>query len=395
MSGCDAHVGRQPSVRHVLTLTPFYPNASEEANGCFISETLSCLEHAGIKNTVLAVRPVYRGRVRESVSAPPARWLHYLAPPSGTGLAISGTCLYARLLPVVRRLHAEQPIELIHAHAALPCGHAAALLSREMQIPFVVSVHGLDAYSTKQVKGFAGRSCERVSQMVYRSARRVICISKRVREEVENRLPGPIPCIVVYNGVDPGMFFPPEHWVQGESIVLTIGNLISTKGHELLLRAIAKLGDKYSPLRCEIIGEGPDRTRLGALAEQLRIADRVVFLGRQPRKKVADALRRCTIFALLSHYEGLGCVYLEAMATGKPALGCRGEGIGEIIRSGENGWLVGSGNEQEATQALAALLEDATLRARLGNAARRTILDGFTLAHQAVQLARVYRECVG
>ena len=296
---------------------------------------------------------------------------------------------------MVRRLHAEQPIDLIHAHAALPCGHAASLLSREIQIPFVVSVHGRDAYSTRQVKGFAGRWCERVSQNVYRSARRVICISERVRQEVANGLPVSIPSVVVYNGVDPRLFFPPKNGTEAEPIVLTIGNLISSKGHELLLRAIAKLGDKYSRPRCEIIGEGPERARLRVLADQLRISDRVLFLGRQPRKKVADALRRCTIFALLSHYEGLGCVYLEAMATGKPALGCRGQGIEEIIRSGENGWLVGGGNEQDVTHALAALLEDATLRARLGNAGRRTILDGFTLAHQADHLARVYRECVG
>src|ERR671931_1795652 len=200
LPGCNEHVGRQRGVLHILTLTPFYPNASDEANGCFISEASCSLEHAGIKNTIVAVRPIYRGRVRESASAPPARWLHYLAPPSGAGLAISGTCLYARLLPVVRRLHAEQPIDLIHAHAALPCGHAASLLSREIQIPFVVSVHGRDAYSTRQVKGFAGRWCERVSQNVYRSARRVICISERVRQEVANGLPVSIPSVVVYNG---------------------------------------------------------------------------------------------------------------------------------------------------------------------------------------------------
>ena len=296
---------------------------------------------------------------------------------------------------MVRRLHAKQSIDLIHAHAALPCGHAASLLSREIRIPFIVSVHGRDAYSTRQVKGFAGRWCERVSQNVYRNAWRVICISERVRQEVANGLPVPVPSVVVYNGVDPGLFFAAKNGAEAQPTILTIGNLISSKGHELLLHAIAKLGDKDSRPRCEIIGEGPERARLAGVADQLGITDRVVFLGRQPRKKVADALRRCTIFVLLSHYEGLGCVYLEAMATGKPALGCRGQGIEEIIRSGENGWLVDGGNEQEVTHALALLLEDATLRTRLGNAGRRTILGGFTIAHQADHLARVYRECVG
>lgn len=117
------------------------------------------------------------------------------------------------------------------------------------------------------------------------------------------------------------------------------------------------------------------------------------FIGRQLRRNVADAMRRCTVFALTSRYEGLGCVYLEAMSTGRPAIGCRGQGIAEVMQHGRNGFLVGPDNEKELAVALGMLLRDGKLRQTLGTAARDTILDRFTLAQQAETLARIYREC--
>ena len=95
-----------------------------------------------------------------------------------------------------------------------------------------------------------------------------------------------------------------------------------------------------------------------ALAQRLDIRERVRFLGRQSRQQVAAAMRRCTVFALPSRYEGLGCVYLEAMSVGKPVIGCRGQGIAEIIQHGSNGFLVGPDNERELSLALAMLLRD-------------------------------------
>jgi teichuronic acid biosynthesis glycosyltransferase TuaC len=109
---------------------------------------------------------------------------------------------------------------------------------------------------------------------------------------------------------------------------------------------------------------------------------------------VATAMRRCAVFALPSRYEGLGCVYLEAMSSGKPVIGCRGQGIAEIIQHGSNGFLVGPDNEQELTLALGMILRDEARRRNLGTAARDTILERLTLEQQASSLARIYRESV-
>jgi teichuronic acid biosynthesis glycosyltransferase TuaC len=379
---------------HVLTLTPFYPSERDDAGGCFVAEPLDWLAKSGVVNTVFAVQPFYREKLHPRKSGASEEWLRYFSLPGGLGLPTAGAFLFARIVGRVRELRRSQRIDLVHAHAPLPCGHAATLLSAELGLPYVVSVHGLDAFSTEQVRGRAGEWCRRISQHVYRSSRRVICISEHVREQVLEGTGPTCRTSVVYNGVDPELFSPGDQPSSEALVVLSVGNLIPIKSHESLIRAVASLATEFPALTLEIIGDGAERSRLETLTQQLKIVERVRFLGRQPRLQVAAAMRRCTVFALPSRYEGLGCVYLEAMSVGKPVIGCRGQGIAEIIHHGSNGFLVGPDNEKELTLALAMLLRDETRRRNLGAAARDTVLERLTLAQQAENLARIYRECV-
>lgn len=382
----------RPAIR-VLTLTPFYPNASNHAEGCFIAEPLRAMQKFGVISSVLAVQPLYRGSARSNAVTPAATWIRYASVPGGIGLASAGKFLYASLIARIRKLHRSQPIDLIHAHAALPCGHAAALLSRELKIPFVVTVHGLDAFFDNQVRGYFGARCKGIAQSVYRTASRVICISEKVAAKVADSAAVRFNARVIYNSVDTEMFSPSPVEPLPNTI-LCVGNLIPIKGHELLLRALAHVLPLHPHVLCEIIGDGSERERLAKLARDCNIAGKVHFLGQQSRKQVAEAMRRCTLFALPSRYEGFGCVYLEAMSTGRSAIACRGQGIDEIIRHGSNGWLIDPDNLPELISALTTLLGDVQLRRQIGEAARRSVLERFTSIHQASELAAIYRECV-
>ena len=376
---------------HVLTLTPFYPVSGDDAQGCFVAEPLAELARLGVANTVRAVQPFYASGAPTGDSAVGARRVRFFSIPGGRGLSSAGAFLFARLLPEIRRVHVSKPVHVIHAHSALPCGHAAALLSRELKIPFVVTVHGLDAFSRWQVEGRAGEWCVRMSQSVYRSACSVICVSEKVRDQVIEGAGPRVNAAVVYNGVDPEMFSPADG--EAAPVILCVGNLIPIKGHELLLRGFAASQNQFPRLSLDIIGEGPEQPRLQKLADQLGIADKVNFRGRQNRRQVADAMRRATVFALPSRYEGLGCVYLEAMSAGKPVIACRGQGIEEVIEQGINGCLIGAGDLQELRDTLTQLLQQPELRRKMGHAARRTILQEYSLGHQAARLFRLYQEC--
>jgi teichuronic acid biosynthesis glycosyltransferase TuaC len=377
---------------HVLTITPFYPTVRDDADGCFVAEPLEALAGLGVRNSVFAAQPFYRAQEQVNPATSPAEFVRYFALPGAAGLASAGAFLFARILSLVRNLHRAQRIDVIHAHGPLPCGHAAMLLSRQLDIPYVASVHGLDAYSTNQVSGRVGEWCRRVSARVFRSAGRVICISEHVREKV---LAGGrnVRTSVVYNGADPELFSPGSEQLPGSSSILSIGNLSPIKGHDVLLRAMAAVAGAHPGLTLDIVGEGPERERLISLAGELGIAESVHFLGRVPRREVARLLRNCVFFAMPSRYEGLGCVYLEAMSAGKVAIGCHGQGIDEVIRHGSNGWLVEPDNVEQLAASLETLLASAVLREYIGARARQTILNVLTLKHQAKGLLRAFEEC--
>jgi glycosyltransferase involved in cell wall biosynthesis len=377
---------------HLLTLTPFYPSARDDANGCFVAEPLESLARMGARHTVLALQPFYRGKPHRGNSAVTGEWLRYFSLPGGFGLPSAGKFAFSRIAAYLHKLHEDQPIDLIHAHGALPCGHAAMLAGKELNCPFVVSVHGLDAFSTVQVRGFSRERCRKISRHVYEEADRVICVSEHVRDVIRQEMADTCHTSVVYNGVDPERFAPAD---PAAHKILSVGNLIPTKGHDHLIRAVSAIAKEFPSLELEVIGEGCERERLVTLTQALHLENNVHFRGRQSRAQVAEAMRQCTIFALPSRYEGLGCVYLEAMSCGKPAIGCRGQGIAEIIQPGANGFLVGAGEENELASTLALLLREPARAHRAGIAARQTILEGLTLQHQAQNLVQIYRECLG
>jgi len=189
---------------HVLTLTPFYPSDHNETNGCFIAEPLKELQLRGVLSSVIAVDSIFQSKRRENQTFPADR-VRYLRPPGNFGLSSGGRLLAVSLRRKVREIHRQCPIHVIHAHAALPCGFAAKILSRELDIPFVVTIHGLDVFHSCYESGAAARWRKQASISVYESARKVICISDKVRLAV-NEMGRSVVTAVVYNGSDTKLF---------------------------------------------------------------------------------------------------------------------------------------------------------------------------------------------
>lgn len=377
---------------HILTLTPFFPHASNAVYGTYISEPMAHFAEFNLRSTVVGVSPLHHPR-HHPLPSPAAHWLRYPTLPGNRGLTTAGLFLFHRLCTFVCKLHQRDPIHLIHAHAALPCGRAASLLAESLRIPFVVTIHGLDVFNACFEPGTAaaGRRAE-ISGEVYSRAASVICISRMIENILKGGIQRPASSCVIYNGVDPKMFHPEESTPPERTPnLLIVGNLLRGKGHEVVLNAMAQVAREFPSLQCIMIGEGPDQCRFADLARSLGIAGRIVFRGRQDRTAVAQAMRECTVFALPSRFEGLGCAYLEAMASAKPVIACEGQGIGEIIQHRQNGWLIPNDSVSGMTDALRQLLSSPDLRAQLGANARQTILGGLTLSDQARRLAELYR----
>jgi glycosyltransferase involved in cell wall biosynthesis len=148
--------------------------------------------------------------------------------------------------------------------------------------------------------------------------------------------------------------------------IVALGRLVPAKGFDLLLRAFAIVQAAQPASRLEIWGEGPDRTRLGALSRELGIADAVELPGET--RSPATALARGCVFVLASRHEGFPNVLVEAMAQGIAvvAFDCR-HGPAEIIRDGVDGALVPAGDVTALAAAILDMLTDPARRARLGS----------------------------
>ena len=173
--------------------------------------------------------------------------------------------------------------------------------------------------------------------------------------------------------------------------VLFLGRYIEAKGVFELLRAFALAQQQVPRLRLLLGGEG-DRAPLLRLADELGVADKVELLGWVTGEAKEGWLDGCDIFALPSHFEALPVSMLEAMAAGQAVLMSNVGSIPEVVRHGENGWLVPPREVEPLAQALMVLGRDPALRRRLGARARADVEQHYASERVCEQLATLYDE---
>ena len=160
---------------------------------------------------------------------------------------------------------------------------------------------------------------------------------------------------------------------------MTVGHLVARKRHADVLRALAVLGRRHPTLRYEIVGDGPERVALEGLAARLGVSDRVDMRGQLPPSQALERARAGTLFVMPSTEEAFGVAYIEAMAGGVPAIGCRGEpGPEEIAAAGDGFVLVPPGDIERLTQRIDELLSDPHRLREAGQRARESVAAGFT-----------------
>jgi glycosyltransferase involved in cell wall biosynthesis len=170
--------------------------------------------------------------------------------------------------------------------------------------------------------------------------------------------------------------------------VVTVCRLVPWKGVDGLIRVAAGLPG----VRLVVVGDGPLRGALEALAEERGVAGRVRFTGTLPAREVRRELRRADVFVLNSSYEGLPHVVLEAMSERTPVVATAAGGTGELVRDGETGLLVPVGDDDALRGAIRRLLDDPALREALAEGALRRMRAEFSLAAMVESTERILRE---
>ena len=221
--------------------------------------------------------------------------------------------------------------DVIHAHTLGFDSEIGVWLKERLTCPLVVTTHGGDTFERiEDNKNAWVKDCADKADIV-------VCVSGKLRKALDN-CKVQVSTRTILNG-----FNVQSRSLEEEKMAFTVnqaGSLIERKKTHITIQAFSLLKEKYPQAILTIIGQGEEEQTLKNLCIQLNISDRVKFLGQMSNEQVMDMMSRSQFFVMPSVREGFGVVYLEAMASGCITIGTEGEGIADLIVSGQNGFLV-------------------------------------------------------
>ena len=254
--------------------------------------------------------------------------------------------------------------DVIHAHALGLDSQAGAWLKKRLNIPLVVTTHGSDTFIPFS-KGNLAELKRNADQPDH-----LVCVSSLLKQRIQD-CGSSVPLSVILNGfnaqyMDPGVEKPAGSMIQADS-------LISRKKADVTIRAYAQLHKKYPDAVLHIVGIGDEGEHLQALCRKLGVEDGIRFHGHLSNPESLAEMAKAQFFIMPSVKEGFGIVYLEAMASGCITIGTEGEGIADLIVSGENGFLVPPDSPEAIVHSIEWCLANPIQSSAIAEQGRRTV----------------------
>ena len=297
-----------------------------------------------------------------------------------------------------RRVAREARATLVHAHWVIPSGAVAAALPG--RYPLVVSLHGSDVFVAERHAAIGA-----VARAVFRRCDWVTACSDDLRLRA-GRLSAPADrSETVPYGVDADRFRPDAEararWrarldlQPDQPLVATAGRFVRKKGFEYLIDAMGRLAPRWPNAVLVVGGAGDLQEELRARAASCGVAGRVIFTGLLKQDEVADLLAAADVVSVPSvrddsgNVDGLPNIVMETLASGTPLVATTAGGIGAVAHDGENALIVGERDVCALADAIGALLCDKGLRQKIGQTARREVIE----RHSWAEVARRFEAC--
>jgi glycosyltransferase involved in cell wall biosynthesis len=294
----------------------------------------------------------------------------------------------SEMLEILRR----HQIDMLHIQCVSSNGYYALLAKQELKLPLVMTTQGertMDAGQIYQTSTFMNANLREL----LKTSDYITACSQNTLKDMEDyfREQFKQPSKVVYNGIQLGDFCGVSGYAHPRPYILGIGRLVPQKGFDVLLQAFAR--SKQSSHDLLLAGEGPERENLEALTTQLKLGERVKFLGRADRPTAVALFKGCSFFVLPSRHEPQGIVNLEAMASGKAVIASRVGGVPEIVTDEQTGILVPGEDVVALSAAIDRLCDNDDLRERLGTAGQERAQQ-FDWPLIAGQYQEIYRSLI-
>ena len=389
-------------------ISHMYPSPVNPTGGIFVHEQVKALRDRG--HDVRVVSPKgwappglsrwssYRDVVAEdTVDDVVVHYPRKLTLPGGRLGHRNADAFLLGIRGTVRRIHAEWPIDVIHAHMMVPDGWAAARMGHELGVPAVGTAHRADVLD---VPAQGAKARMRVAEAI-QTLDAVVTVSRAIGDAADAIARPRRPITVVPNGADAAVFMPRDPaearrrlGIPAEGPVISyVGKLVPRKGVDTLIEAMGILAARAAGApRLVMAGIGGMREPLEQRAAQLDVADRITWLGKVPHDDVGWVMSAGDVFVLPSLSEGLPTVVCEAMACGLPVVATAVDGTPEIVDDPATGLLVQPHDAGGLAAALARMLDDPDMARAMGAEALRRSEAEYTWAANARRMEQVYAQ---
>ena len=290
------------------------------------------------------------------------------------------------------KLISENKYDLSHSFFTTPCGFISLILKWQYKIPFVVSLRGSDVPGYSDRFTMLYKFITPLVRLIWSNANAVIANSEGLKSLAlltnKKQKIG-----VIYNGTDIHDFRPDAQKKSADKFIITPGasRITKRKGLKYLIRAIDELAPKYPNLYLKIMGEGNEKENLELMVRKLGIEKNVEFLGRIPREKTTPYYQEANLFVLPSLNEGMSNAMLEALASGLPLIATDTGGSKELVRDGENGFIVKTKDDQDLAEKIEKLINDKELCEKMGTASRK-LAENMSWEKVAKEYFEIYKQ---
>lgn len=347
---------------------------------------------------LLLARKLNRKRFRLIVVSPESGFLVENLKAEGIEAPVVDMGWMGNPVPIfrLRTLLQENRVDIIQSHGARVNVYAR-VAGRLAATPVIIStVHNsLYDYPISSMKKALYLAFDQFTAPL---ADCTVCVAESHRQELIGRyhlLPDRV--VTLRNGVDLDRYQPARydrrlrkalHVPDDVPVIGILGRLTHQKGHVYLLRALPLLLTKFPSLRCLVVGDGELREELQGLAAALGLTEHCLFLG--VRQDIPEVLAAIDVLVLPSLSEGLPYAALEGMAMGKPIVATAVNGVPELIQDGVTGRLIPREDSKALARAVEEVLADPSTGRALGQAARKTVEQEYSVERWIDQLESLY-----
>ncbi|MBA5710883.1 glycosyltransferase family 4 protein [Bacillus velezensis] len=380
----------------VLWMTSVYPSSEKPGEGVFHETQAQELRKLGAEMTVICPRPklaapfrVLKKTYRQKDIRPAHEWRRGVSVHRPFYQAVPGQLKWAQphkrmALSVLSEIknHGLKP-DLIHAHFAMPSGGAAAIVSKALGIPYVLTLHGSDV----NVYPHYSKSAHRAFTFAVREAADIYAVSGSLREQMKKLIEAE--CSVLPIGITLDAFrkrnetkeavrkrlgLPPDR-----KLIVFIGRLVKEKGVFDLSKAVQSLDERYEAV---FVGDGPAESSLREAAH--------IVTGQVPNDKVQDYLLASDVMALPSYSEGMPTVVIEALALKVPVICTDVGGLASLFGK-HRGLLIKPGSPDTLAESILQYDEGEAWTPQTAEELSQTVRTYFDASHNAKALKEKYR----